>query len=60
MPQTGLVCRPTCAKVKLLDFGQKKSRLEAAQEVNREASNRVDKATRNPEDWITIKLGQTS
>jgi hypothetical protein len=60
MPQSGLVRRPTCAKVKLLDPGQKKSRLEAAQEVNREASNRVAKATRNPEDWITIKLGQIS
>jgi hypothetical protein len=37
--------------VKTPDFGQKKSRLEAAQEVNREASNRVANHS-NPEDWM--------
>jgi hypothetical protein len=43
MPHGELVRPRVRTKVKGLEFGQKKSRLEAAQEVNREASNRVDR-----------------
>jgi hypothetical protein len=43
MPHGELVRPRVRTKVKRLEFGQKKSRLEAAQEVNREASNRVDR-----------------
>jgi hypothetical protein len=32
---------------------QKKSRFVSGSEVNREASNRVAGATRDPDDWIT-------
>ena len=36
-----------------LQLAQKKSRHAAAQEVNREASNRVDSGHSDPEDWMT-------